>query len=125
MKSLLLASILALGLVATTRPATAADAPATAPATPAARVFVHHEVADYAAWRKAYNAFAPMRRKFGVTAQAVYQSVDNPNDVVVTHDFASADQAKAFVASDELKAAMQKAGVKGAPQVWITTKAAK
>ncbi len=124
MRSLLLASILALGLVATTRPATAADAPA-ATTTPAARVFVHHEVADYAAWRKAYNAFASIRHKYGVTAQAVYQSVDNPNDVVVTHDFASADQAKTFVASDELKAAMQKAGVKGTPQVWITTKAAK
>ncbi len=31
----------------------------------------------------------------------------------------------AFAASPELKAAMEKAGVKGAPQVWITTKSTK
>ena len=61
----------------------------------------------------------------GATAQAVYQSVDNPNDVVVTHDFARVEQAKAFLASDDLKKAMQKAGVKGPPQIWITTRATK
>ncbi|MBV8342315.1 MAG: cyclase [Gammaproteobacteria bacterium] len=86
---------------------------------------MHHEVADYAAWRKAYNSFRATRMKMGVTAQAVYQSVDNPNDVLVTHDFASADQAKAFLSSEELKNAMQKAGVKGPPQIWITTRATK
>lgn len=49
------------------------------------------------------------------------QSVDNPNDVTVTHDFKTADKAKAFASSAELKAAMEKAGVKGTPQIWITT----
>jgi hypothetical protein len=51
--------------------------------------------------------------------------VDNPNDVVVTHDFASAEQAKAFLASNDLNKAMQKAGVKGTPQIWVTTRATK
>jgi hypothetical protein len=121
MSSLLCASILALGVLASTS-LYAADEPA---AGPPVRLFVHHEVADYAAWRKAYNAFRATQIKMGVTAQAVYQSVDDPNDVVVTHDFASAEQAKAFVSSDVLKSAMQKAGVKGAPQTWITTRARK
>jgi hypothetical protein len=58
-------------------------------------------------------------------AQAVYQSVDNPNDVTVTHDFHSLEQAKAFAASPELKSAMEKSGVKGAPQIWYTTKSTK
>ena len=88
-------------------------------------MYVHHEVNDYAAWRKAYNDFDPTRRKLGVTAQAVYRSIDNPNDVTVTHDFRSAEKAKAFAASTELKTAMEKAGVKGTPQIWLTTKAAK
>jgi hypothetical protein len=38
-------------------------------------------------------------------------------------DFRNVEQAKAFAASAELKATMEKAGVKGAPQIWITTKA--
>lgn len=115
MRSLLLVSVLALGIVASARPAAAGDV----------RMYVHHEVNDYAAWRKVYNDFDPTRRKLGVTAQAVYRSIDNPNDVTVTHDFRSAEKAKAFAASAELKAAMEKAGVKGAPQIWLTTKAAK
>ena len=114
MRALLLLGIMILGLAAA-QPAAAANV----------RLFVRHEVNDYAAWRKAYNEFDKTRRKLGVTAQAVYQSTDNPNDVTVTHDFKSVDKAKAFAASPELKAAMEKAGVKSAPQVWFTTRAAK
>ena len=115
MRSLILVSVLALGLAAPLRSAQAVNV----------RMYVHHEVTDYATWRKVYNDFDATRRKLGVTAQAVYQSVDNPNDVTVTHDFASAAKAKAFAASPELKAAMEKAGVKGVPQIWLTTKAVK
>jgi quinol monooxygenase YgiN len=115
MRFLLLVSLLALGVVASARPAAAADV----------RMYVRHEVTDYAAWRKVYDGFDATRKKLGVIAQAVYRSVDNPNDVTVTHDFRSAEQAKAFAASAELKATMEKAGVKGAPQIWITTKAGK
>jgi len=86
-------------------------------------LFVRHTVADYAAWRKVYDAFAPAQRAAGVTAAAVYQAADNPNDVTVTHDFATLAAAQAFTASTELKAAMQGAGVVGAPTVWFTTKA--
>ena len=115
MRSLLLMSVLALGFAATARPANATDV----------RMYVRHEVTDYAAWRKVYDDFDATRRKLGVTEQAVYWSVDNRNDVTVTHDFRSAEQAKAFAASPDLKAAMERGGVKGTPEIWFTTKAAK
>ena len=89
------------------------------------RVYIHHEVADYSAWRKVYNAFAPTQRKLGVTRHAVYQSVENPNDVTVTHDFKTKEKAKAFMSSLDVKSAMDKAGVKGTPHIWITTQASK
>jgi quinol monooxygenase YgiN len=89
------------------------------------RMFVRHEVADYGAWKKAFDAFAPIQKKGGVIHLAVYQSADNPNDVTVIHDFHSLEKAKAFAAMPELKAAMEKSGVKGAPQIWYTTKGAK
>ena len=88
-------------------------------------MFVRHEAADYAAWRKGYDAFDPTRRKLGVTGQAVYRSVDDAKDITVTHDFKTAAAAKAFVASPELKATMQKAGVTGEPKIWFTTRAAR
>jgi hypothetical protein len=75
--------------------------------------------------RKTYNAFAPTQKKLGVIYQAVYHSTENSNDVTVIHDFHSLEKAKAFAASAELKATMEKAGVKGAPQIWYTTKSSK
>ena len=89
------------------------------------RMFVRHQVADYAAWRKAYDGFAATQKKGGVIYKAVYQSADDPNDVTVIHDFHSLEKAKAFAASPELKAAMEKSGVKGAPQIWYTVKSLK
>jgi ABC-type sugar transport system substrate-binding protein len=115
MRSLFLVSILLLGFAATVPQADAADV----------RMFIRHEVTDYATWRKAYDAFDATRKKLGVTGQAVYQSLDNANDVTVTHDFKTADKAKAFASSPDLKTTMEKAGVKGAPQIWFTTSAAK
>jgi hypothetical protein len=85
-------------------------------------MFVRHTVANYQAWRKVYDGFAPVQKAKGVTAQAVYQAADNPNDITVTHDFATVEAAHAFVDSEELKSAMQNAGVAGTPTIWFTNK---
>jgi quinol monooxygenase YgiN len=87
------------------------------------RLFVRHTVADPKAWRKAYDGFAEVQRKGGVVAKAVFQSVDDPSDVTVVHDFKDLETAKAFTASPDLKATMEKAGVVGAPQLWFTARA--
>ena len=86
-------------------------------------MFVRHTVSNYKAWRKIYDEFAPIQKAKGVEAQAVYQAADNPNDITVTHNFATREAAQTFVKSDELKKAMQNAGVVGAPTIWITNKA--
>ena len=85
-------------------------------------LFVRHSVSDYAAWRKLYDSFAPVQKAHGVTAQAVYQATDDPNHVTVTHEFASLDDAKNFIGQPELKTAMQKGGVVGAPTIWFADK---
>jgi quinol monooxygenase YgiN len=112
---MLAASLLGFGVLCAATPALAGDV----------QMFVRHEVADYATWKKSYDGFRATQKKLGVVSQAVYQSTDNPNDVTVTHVFHSLDQAKAFVASPELKTTMEKAGVKGAPQIWFTTRIGK
>ena len=50
-------------------------------------VFVRHMVSDYKTWRGIYDAFSSVQKANGVTAEAVYQATDNPNDVTVTHEF--------------------------------------
>jgi hypothetical protein len=88
-----------------------------------ATLFVRHTVADYAAWRRIFDAFAPTQEALGVTDKAVYQAADNANDVTVTHEFATLEAAKAFAGSPELKAAMHDAGVTSAPTIWFATRA--
>jgi hypothetical protein len=85
-------------------------------------MFIRHTVSNYKTWRKVYDDFAPDQKAKGVRAQAVYQAADNPNDITVTHDFATVEAAQAFAKSEELKKAMQNAGVVGALTIWLTNK---
>jgi hypothetical protein len=85
-------------------------------------LFVRHQVADYSKWRQVYDRFGSTQKTLGVQDQAVYQTIDNPNDITVRHEFATLEAAQAFGSSPELAAAMRDAGVQGAPSVWFTTR---
>jgi heme-degrading monooxygenase HmoA len=68
-------------------------------------------VADFDAWKKMYDDFAPIQAEHGVQAHQVLRSIENPNDVIVTHTFDSPETARAFFAMPELKETMSEAGV--------------
>jgi hypothetical protein len=112
-KALLAAGLLALAMLGVSQAALAG---------PDARVFIRQEVGDYDTWRKAYDEFDPARRQMGGTLMAVFRSIDDPHEVTTINDFFSLEQARAFIASAELKAALSKGGVKGTPQIWLATK---
>ena len=88
----------------------------------AATLFVRHQVSDYAKWHEVYESVAPLQKQAGVIGEAVYQVDGDPNDVIVTHDFDSVAEAKAFMESPEARQAMGEAGVVGTPIVWIANK---
>ena len=91
--------------------------------TPGARMFVRLEVVQFSEWVKTYDGFAPARKAAGITESTVWQSADDPTDVLIINDFPSLEQARAFAASGDLRDAMRNAGLKGPPQVWFATKA--
>jgi quinol monooxygenase YgiN len=82
-------------------------------------VIVSHEVKDYAAWRKGYDADEPNRKKAGFSVSGVYTDVKNPNMVTVIGEFASPAAAEAFMTNPKLKEVMDKAGVVSKPEVKI------
>ena len=59
-----------------------------------ATLFVKHTVADYKKWRKGFDEFQSHAAEHGIKSAAVYQSAGNPNEVTVTHDFASVAAAR-------------------------------
>jgi hypothetical protein len=85
------------------------------------RMFARHRVSDYAAWREVYDSIDADRRDAGVTDDAVFRSVGDPNDVTIWHDFDNAEAAEAFGSSSLLRDAMGRAGVEGRPEIWLTT----
>jgi len=89
------------------------------------RIYVRHKVRSYGKWRRVYDAFDKIRRPMGVRRHAVYQSVRNPKDVTVSHDFSTLEKARAFTRSPKLRQAMKKAGVRGKPDIWFVTEAGK
>lgn len=76
-----------------------------------ATTFVQHRVADYDAWRRVYDGVADLQREGGVVEDAVYRAADDPSTVLVRHRFGSADEARAFFANPDLRAALADAGV--------------
>ena len=58
-----------------------------------------------------------------VSGDAVYQSVDDSNDVTVWHDSETLEAAQEFASSSRLGEAMANVGVAGEPQIWVTTEA--
>jgi len=82
-----------------------------------ATVFVKHRVADFAKWKKVYDEVDGLRKEHGVTAATVHRAPDEANMVIVTHRFKDMKGAKAFAESQGLRAALERAGVQGAPEL--------
>ena len=84
-------------------------------------VLIHHEVADYTVWKAAFDSALDWRRKNGERSCRIFRSAGNVNDVNLFFEWESLEKARAFIASDELKAKMASAGVKGSPRVDFLT----
>ena len=82
---------------------------------------IHHQVADYAKWRVAYDVDQPNRKVAGLTNCRVQRSMDDANDVLISCDMADVTKAKIFTSSKALADAMSKAGVMGKPQFMYLT----
>ena len=80
-------------------------------------VIVRHKVADYMKWKEAFDSHLNRRREAGEAGFRVFQSVDDPREVTVLLDWESLESARRFMSSDDLRSAMQKAGVAGTPDI--------
>ncbi len=81
-----------------------------------------HEVKNYDTWRIAFDSDASNRAKMGVNITGVFQSAENPNLITVIGEVSSMEAIKEFMGNPELKAAMEKGGVIGMPDMKILTR---
>ena len=88
-----------------------------------ATMIVRHPVGDYAAWRSVYDAVEDLRQQHGCFGAEVLVDPDDKQDVYVFHRFPTLEQAQAFAGSDDLRAAMGRAGVVGKPRIEFAVEA--
>lgn len=81
--------------------------------------FIKHAVNDFAVWKNAYDDFMPTAKSKGVVHEHVFRDPQQPDQVIVTHEFQSMKDAQAFFESTELRKAMEQAGVSSTPEVWF------
>lgn len=87
------------------------------------RLFVRHKVNDYDTWRKVYDDFNDERYStWGVIGDDVYRSVEDGNDITVSHDFETLEAARAMVGAERLREVMADAGVASEPEFWFVEK---
>ena len=78
---------------------------------------VNHDVADYEAWKSAFDAFPPARGN--ARFHRINRNVDNANNVTVVAGFDTLQGALDFRDNPDLKQVMGDAGVVGAPRFEI------
>ena len=84
-----------------------------------ATLIVRHRVEDYGAWRAQYDSVEGLRQQHGCTDAEVMVDPADKQEVFVLHRFPTLEQAQSFAGSDELRQAMGRAGVSGAPRIEI------
>ena len=88
-----------------------------------ASMLIQHQVKDYAAWKKVFDSAIDLRTSNGELSAQVYRDVSDPNKVTTINKWNSLANAQKFAQSSDLKAAMEKAGVVGQPNVFFLNEA--
>ena len=75
-------------------------------------VLIIHEVADYPAWKKVFDAAAGIRREAGERTFQVLRDHADPNKIVHFSSWTSLEDARRFFESPRLVQIRREAGVK-------------
>ena len=84
---------------------------------PASRM--RHKVADYAKWKRAFDAHGATRKKNGSKGGRLFRSADDPSEVVILLKWSDLRKAREFITSDDVRQAMGRAGVSDQPTVYF------
>lgn len=88
-----------------------------------ASMLIQHKVKDFAEWKIVFDSNAALRTSNGELSTQIFRDASNPNSLTVINKWNSLENAQKFAHSPELKAAMEKAGVEGTPNVYFLNEA--
>ena len=90
-----------------------------------AYMFVQHSVQDYEAWKSVFDSVGDLRRRSGEKSYQILRQDNDSNSLIALFQWDNLDNARKYAASPELKAAMERAGVTGKPEISFLKEAAR
>jgi quinol monooxygenase YgiN len=88
-----------------------------------ASMLIQHKVKNFAEWKKVFDSSSGLRASSGELSTQIFRDSSDPNSLTVINKWNSMENAQKFAHSPELKAAMEKAGVVGAPSIHFLNEA--
>ena len=83
------------------------------------QILIRHKVSDYAAWKRAFDDHSDTRASYGSQGGSVFRNAEDTDEVLILMEVDDLDQARAFLASDDLRDKMAEAGVSDQPDVYL------
>ena len=80
---------------------------------------IRHKVEDYARWKPIFDEHGATRKAAGSRGGRLFRSVEDPNELVIVFEWDELDKARRFAQSEDLRRAMQRAGVADRPDVYF------
>lgn len=84
-----------------------------------AYLLVRHKVRDFAKWKPIFDEHGATRKAAGSKGGALFRSADNPQEVIALFEWDSVSNARKFAESEDLKRAMERAGVADRPDIYF------
>ena len=84
-----------------------------------AYVMTQFSVKDFMVWKRVFDEFVPIRKRYSSKGARAYRVLGTPDSVVVLTEFEDMDRAVELYASQDFKDAIQRAGVIGSPVVTL------
>lgn len=82
-------------------------------------LLVRHKVHDYAKWKPIFDEVGSTRQANGSRGGRLFRNADDLNELVAILEWDDLEKARQFVQSDDLREAMQRAGVADRPDVYF------
>ena len=90
-----------------------------------AYMFVRHSVKDFDAWKSVFDSVSDLRKKNGEMSYQILRQDNGASSIFALFEWDNLDNARQYATSAELKAAMERAGVTGKPEIFFLEEAAR
>lgn len=80
---------------------------------------VRSKVEDYAKWKSVFDEMGTTRKAASSKGGYVFRNINNSNEIVVLLEFEDLGKTRQFAESEDLKQAMQRAGVVDKPDIYL------